>query len=156
MSSRSWRLSSADSSCSFFLLEDVGAISAQDCTTIKQHFTVTMTEQRSFHLKIFDIPKKWEPFQYIVSSQHANSRENRSYIFLQCKLKFFWNDLGTSSNISGHRPYAEHRFSKFPIQFNSLNPRKRVRSHQYDKDSPQSHKHTPTPHAFYLLIIQHR
>ena len=50
--SRSWRLNSADSSCSFFPLEDIVAISAQDCTTIKQHFTVTMTEQRSFHLKI--------------------------------------------------------------------------------------------------------
>ena len=50
--SRWWRLNSADSSCSFFPLEDIVAISAQDCTTIKQHFTVTMTEQRSFHLKI--------------------------------------------------------------------------------------------------------
>ena len=92
-----------------------------------------------------------------MSPQHAESTENRSYIFLQCKVKFFWNELGTSLNISGQRPYAEHRFSNCPIQFNSLNPRKCVRSHHYDKDSPQSLKHTPTPRAFYLLlIIQHR
>ena len=92
----------------------------------------------------------------MVSPKHVDSTEKRSYIFLQCKLKFFCNDLGTSLNISGQRPYAEHRFSNFPIQFNSLNPRKRVRSHHYEKDSPKSHKHTPTPRAFYLLIIQHR
>ena len=60
------------------------------------------------------LQKSWQPLQHIVPPKHVDSTEKRSYIFLQCKLKFFCNDLGTSLNISGQRPYAEHWFSLFP------------------------------------------
>ena len=74
--SRSWRLNSADSSCSFFPFQDVVAVSAKDCTTITRYFTVTMNEQRSFNLIIpFFLQKSWQPLQYIVSPKHAGSKE---------------------------------------------------------------------------------
>ena len=91
--SRSWRLNSADSSCSFFPLEDIVAISAQDCTTIKQHFTVTMTEQRSFHLKI--------SFFYKSHGNHCNTSCLHNTLSPQKIVRTFFcnarsNSFGTS------------------------------------------------------------
>ena len=73
---------------------------------------------------------------------------NRYCLFLQCRPNFFWDDLGTSLNISGQRPYAEQRFSNFPLQFI-----KRLRSYHYETDSSKSQERTPTPRAFAFLIF---
>ena len=88
--SRSWRLNSADSTCSFFPLEDVVAISAQDCTTIKQHFTVTMTEQRSFHLIIFVF--------YKSHGNHCNTSCLQSTLTPQKIVRTFFCNASSNSS----------------------------------------------------------